>query len=169
MNNCELSSLYIYTVRFLLISLRNLLYNSSKFTNTYKQTSTVIYNRLSVITKRKQKRFKLVFRVLFTAIVNSPCFHTPIAWLALQIVDWSLELATNLCCYFVTFVYIYKFRRKPECAETIHYQNQRKAKQTACRPSDTSNKRFDKLARRFSFLNRGVSSRKASMEFLFLN
>ena len=30
---------YIYTVRFLLISLRNLLYNPPKLTNTYKQTT----------------------------------------------------------------------------------------------------------------------------------
>ena len=50
MNNCELYLANIYTVRFLLISLRNLLFISPKLTNTYKQTSTVIYNRLSVIT-----------------------------------------------------------------------------------------------------------------------
>ena len=50
MNNCELYLAILYTVRFLLISLRNLFYNPSKLTNTYKQTSIAIYNRLSVIT-----------------------------------------------------------------------------------------------------------------------
>ena len=49
MNNCELYLAYIYSP-FSLISLRNLLYNSPKLPNTYKQTSTVIYNRLLVIT-----------------------------------------------------------------------------------------------------------------------
>ena len=50
MNNCELYLAYIYTVRFLLTTLRNLLYNSPKLTNTYKQIPTVIINQLSVIT-----------------------------------------------------------------------------------------------------------------------
>ena len=66
MNNCELYLASIYSPFFFLISLRNLLYNSPKFTKIYKQTSTGIYNRLSVITDGN-KRFKLVFRVLFTA------------------------------------------------------------------------------------------------------
>ena len=62
MNNCELYLAYIYSpFSFNLFKKFTLYYNSPKLTNTYKQTSRVIYNRLS------QKRFKLVFRVLFTA------------------------------------------------------------------------------------------------------
>ena len=66
MNNCELYLAYIFTVRFLLISSRNLLYNYPKLTNSHKQTSTIIYNQLSVIptgTKALQARISsLVYR-----------------------------------------------------------------------------------------------------------
>ena len=74
MNNCELYLAYVYTVRFILISLRNLLYNSPKLTNTYKQTSTVIYNRLSVITDRNKSASSSYFESCLL-LVNSPCFH----------------------------------------------------------------------------------------------
>ena len=74
MNNCELY-LVIYTVRFLLISLRNLLYISPKLTNTYKQTSTVIYDRLSVITDGNKSASSSYFEFCLP-LVNSPCFHT---------------------------------------------------------------------------------------------
>ena len=67
----------IYTVFFFLISLRNLLYNSPKLTNTYKQTSTVIYNRLSVITDEHKSASSSSFESCIP-LVNSPCFHTSV-------------------------------------------------------------------------------------------
>ena len=63
MNNCELYIDYTHS-RFLLISLRNLLYNSFKLRNIYKQTSTVIYNR-PLETKAFQARISnLIYRQL---------------------------------------------------------------------------------------------------------
>ena len=65
----------LYANRFLLISLRNLLYNSPKLTNTYKQISTVIYDRLLVITNRNKSAPSSYFESRLP-LVNSPCFHT---------------------------------------------------------------------------------------------
>ena len=53
----------LYTVRFLLISLIS------------KQTSTVIYNRLSVITDGNKSASSSYFESCLP-LVNSPCFHT---------------------------------------------------------------------------------------------
>ena len=58
-----------------MISLRNLLYNSTKLTNTYKQTSTVTYNRLSVITDGNKSASSSYFEFCLPP-VNTPCFLT---------------------------------------------------------------------------------------------
>ena len=60
MNNRELYQAFIYCP--FSFNLFKKFVNFPKLTNTYKQTSTVIYNRISVISGRK-KRFKFVFRV----------------------------------------------------------------------------------------------------------
>ena len=70
----------LYTVHFLLISLKNLLYNFFKLTNTYKQNGNQSASRISSLVyqtslhftdynslQRKQKRFKSIFRILLTA------------------------------------------------------------------------------------------------------
>ena len=49
MNNCELYLAYIYSP-FSFNLLKKFTLELPKLTNNYKQTSTVIYNRLSVIT-----------------------------------------------------------------------------------------------------------------------
>ena len=76
MNNYELYLAYIYSpFSFNLFKKFTLYSNSPKLINTYKQTSTVIYNRLSVITDANKSASSSYFES-YLRLVNSPCFHT---------------------------------------------------------------------------------------------
>ena len=86
------------------------------WTNIYKQTSTVIYNRLSVITDGNKSASSSYFESCLR-LVNSPCFHTSMHFTG-DSPFYALALCLNVYCNVLKIVFV-SWSSLPDAVQSV--------------------------------------------------